>query len=209
VTAGYDRNRVSIEKLPIEGIRIDRIHGKQYRVAPRFYAVKDGNLRTKGTWTIELHAKPVERSDGSVHEATVVKVALAPRHASIRMASITRQSIMIVPATRGKYAGLPYAHVTFREPDAFGGKRTASKGDKNALPDWFVRHYGRRIRLRETVQGKIQSEDVVGARLSKFHDIKQVVAFDAWEDEQFIRLFFLMRIFSAERAFKFDSLSHV
>lgn len=199
----YNRDAITIRRLPIEGVRIDCVHGKEYRVEPRLYAVKDANLRTKGDWTVELHAKLVERRDGSAQEATVVRVALAPRRANVRIASLTRQSIMIIPATKGKYAGRPYAHVTFREPQVFGGKKTAGRGEKDALPEWFLRRYSRQIRLRETVQGKIQSDDGVGARLSKFHDVKQVVVFPEWDDMEFIRLFFMMRVFSAEQDFKF------
>lgn len=205
MNATYDKNGIRIQKLPIQGVRVERVHGKEYCVAPRFYSVKDANLRTRGEWTVELHAKQVERSDGSAHEATVVKIALAPSRASIRMASLSRQSIMVQPANKGRYAGLPYAHITFREPQALGGKKTAGRGEKSLLPDWFRQRYARRIRLRETVQGKIQSDDDVGARLGRFHDIKQVVVFDSWDDAEFIKLFFIMRVFSADQGFSFTS----
>jgi len=205
VNATYDSGGILIERLPIDGVRIDRVHGKEYRVVPRFYSVKDSNLRTKGSWTVELHTKRVQKADGSSHEAIVVRIALAPRRAGNRMASLTRQSIMIQSATKGKYSGLPYAHITFREPQAFGGKRTAGRGEKDSLPSWFSERYRRRIRLRETVQGKVISDDVVGARLSKFHDVKQVITFDSWDDLEFIRLFFMMRVFAADQGFKFNA----
>lgn len=197
----YNPADVSIQKLPIKGVRTDRVHGKEYRVKPRFYAVNDRNLKVPGEWTVELHAKLVERNNGSAQEVTIVKVALAPLRTTIRMASLTRQSIMIVPATQGRYEGLPYAHVSFREVQSFGGRQTATRGEKDALPSWFPKSYARRLRLRATVQGKIQSDDIVGKRLGRFHDIKQVLVFDEWDDEEFIRFFFLLRVFSAEQGF--------
>lgn len=45
----------------------------------------------------------------------------------------------------------------------------------------------------------------MGQRLSKYHDIKQVIVFDDWNDEEFIRLFFMMRVFSADQEFEFRS----
>lgn len=201
----YDTGAIEISRVPIDGVRIDRVHGKSYRVAPRYYVVRDRNLRVRGAWVIELHTKQVTEPNGAVHEATVVKALLAPKTASKRMTSLTRQSIMFQPGRQGKYRGLPYAHITFREPDALGGKRTAGRGQKGALPTWFNRRYGRRTRLRETVQGKVISDDAVGQRLSKYHDIKQVVVLDEWDDEEFIRLFFMMRVFTSEQGYVFEA----
>ena len=31
----YDLNRLEIEQCPIRGVRIDRVHGQEYRVKPR------------------------------------------------------------------------------------------------------------------------------------------------------------------------------
>ena len=124
----YDTDDIEISRLPIAGVRIDHVHGNSYRVAPRYYVVRDRNLHVRGAWVIELHTKKVEESSGAVHEATVVKVLLAPMTASKRMTSLTRQSIMFQPGREGRYRGLPYAHITFREPDALGGKRTAGRG---------------------------------------------------------------------------------
>jgi hypothetical protein len=121
------------------------------------------------------------------------------------MAMLTRQSNMLQPATKGKYAGRPYTHITFRDPGVFGGKRTADRGVKALLPEWFRRTYGRRIGLRQTAQGKVLSDDAVGQRLSKYNDIKQVIGFDYWNDEEFIRLFFMMSVFSADKEFEFRS----
>lgn len=200
----YDNDAIVISRLAISGIRIDRVHGNSYRVEPRYYVVRDRNLCVRGAWVIELHTKQVEERNGAVHESTVVKVLLAPKTASKRMASLTRQSIMFQPGKEGRYRGLPYAHITFREPDVLGGKRTAGRGQKGALPSWFKRQYGRRTRLRVTVQGKVISYNVVGQRLSKYHDVKQVVVLDEWDDEEFIRLFFMMRVFSSEQGYVFE-----
>lgn len=205
VTDAYDPKLVRIERLPLEGVRIDRVHGREYVVTPRYYLVRDKNLRVHGAWMIELHQKLVERNSGEVQEATIVRAAMAPTRASKRMAALTRQSIMIVPATQGAYAGRPYAHVSFRPPQAQGGRRTATRGQKDSLPDWFSRIYGRRVRLRSTVQGRIQSGTVVGKRLSKFHDIKQVVVFDEWSDDHFIRFFFVVRVYAADRGYAFEA----
>jgi hypothetical protein len=169
--------------------------------------VKDGNLKVLGNWMIELHKKLVERTSGDVQEVTIVRAAMAPPKASVRMASLTRQSIMIVPATKGHYKGYAYAHISFRPVQTRGGRRTAARGQKDALPGWFSRLYKRRIRLRETVQGKIQSNNVVGKRLSKFHDIKQVIIFDEWRDEDFIRFFFIVRVYAADLGFTFGAQS--
>lgn len=201
----YDPAQLSIRSIPLSGVRIDRVHGKEYRVEPRFYGVVDKNLTTGGEWIIELHRKLVARSSGEVQEVLIVRPALAPRRASSKMVSLTRQSIMIVPATRGKYEKRPYAHVSFRQAQSFGGRRTASRGQKNALPNWFLKLYKRRLRLRATVQGKIHSDDVVGIRLSKFHDAKQVLVFDEWNDEDFIRFFFVVRVYANDQGFTFDS----
>ena len=146
----YDPKRVLIEKLPLKGVRVDRVHGEEYLVAPRLYRVMDGNLRTPGEWTVELHKKFVERSSGDRQEVTIVRAAMAPLQTSIRMASLTRQSIMIVPAKKGRYEGRPYAHVSFRPTQTRGGRRTAARGEKEALPAWFSRLYGRRIRPPNT-----------------------------------------------------------
>ena len=201
---GYQPELVSIEPVPIKGLRIDRVHGQEFRVKPRLYSVSDMNLKTRGLWTIELYPRQVANKDGVIHQALVVSAFLAPSNASNRMAQLTRQSIMIQPATQGAYAGRPYAHITFREPGSWGGKTTAGRGEKEKLPEWFLSLYKRRIRLRKTIQGKVQSDDAVGKRLSKFHDIKQVVVFDAWEDNQFILLYMSMRVFSAEIGFAFN-----
>jgi hypothetical protein len=184
-------------------LRIDRVHGIEFRVKPRLYEVRDGNIKTRGSWFIELFPKQVANKDGVTHEALVISPFLAPSNASNRMAQLTRQSIMVQPATAGAYAGRPYAHITFREPGSWGGKRTAGRGEKESLPGWFLSLYKRKIRLRKTVQGKVQSDDEVGQRLSKFHDIKQVVVFDDWNDQDFVRFFMAMRVFSAERGFAF------
>jgi hypothetical protein len=201
----YEPRKVSVERLTLKGVRVDRVHGKEYLVAPRYYRVKDGNLKASGDWTIELHRKLVERSSGTEQEVTIVRALMAPLRSSVRMASLTRQSIMIVPATKGAYRERPYAHVSFRPVQTQGGRRTASRGQKGTLPEWFQRIYGRRIRLRATVQGKIESESAVGRRLSKFHDIKQVVVFDDWIDEDFIRFFFVVRIYAADLGFTYES----
>ena len=78
VEVQYDKDAIEINRLPIAGVRIDRVHGNSYRVAPRYYVVRDRNLRVRGTWVIELHTKQVEECKGAVHEATVVKVELPP-----------------------------------------------------------------------------------------------------------------------------------
>jgi len=201
MTRSYESDCIAIERLSIEGVRIDRIHGNSYFVYPRLYSVRDDNLKAKGPWIVELHNKQVPNKDGTSHEATVVTISLAPKRASKHMASLTRQSIMVQPAGQGTYRGRPYAHVTFRDPEALGGKETAGRGEKDLLPAWFKRRYGRRLRLRRTVQGKVTSTHEVGKRLAKYHDIKQVVVFDDWQDEEFIKLFFAMRVFAAETGF--------
>jgi hypothetical protein len=205
VTDEYDPKQVLIERLPLKGVRVDRVHGREYIVNPRYYRVNDANLRTRGDWTVELHKKLVERTSGDLQEVTIVKALMAPMRASVRMASLTRQSIMIVPGTLGSYKGRPYAHVSFRPAQTAGGRRTAARGEKGHLPEWFSRLYKRRLRLRATVQGKIASSSVVGRRLSKFHDIKQVITFADWNDEEFIRFFFVVRIYAADLGFSFGS----
>ncbi|MGD9597154.1 MAG: hypothetical protein AB7G76_09545 [Steroidobacteraceae bacterium] len=205
MSKAYDPAKLSIRSIPLNGVRIDRVHGKEYRVEPRFYGVVDKNLATGGEWIVELHRKLVARSSGEVQDALIVRPALAPRRASSKMVSLTRQSIMIVPATKGKYEGRPYAHISFRQAQSFGGRRTASRGEKDALPEWFLEHYKRKLRLRATVQGKIHSDDAVGIRLSKFHDAKQVLIFDEWKDEDFIRFFFIVRVYANDQGFTFES----
>ena len=199
----YDPKAVEITTVPLKGALIERVHGKAYRIKPRFYAVSDGNLRTRGTWVAQIHDKKVRDKDGFIHDASVISVFLAPANASIRMISLTRQSIMVQPATVGRYAGRPYAHVTFRDPQQFGGKKTVGRGERDELPDWFMNSYGRRLRLRKTVQGAVESDSDFGQRMGAYHDIKQVVVFPDWDDEEFIRYFFMMRIFSVEQGYEF------
>ena len=200
----YDPAKIDIELIPLKGARIDHVHGKEYRVKPRLYSVADGNLKTRGTWVTQLHDKKVRAKDGTIHEVTVVSVFLAPANSSKRMIAFTRQSIMVQIATVGRYRGLPYAHVTFRDPQQFGGKKTAGRGQRGELPAWFKKRYGRRMRLRKTVQGAVESDSEVGQRLGAFHDIKQVVVFPAWDDQEFIRYFFMMRVFSVENGYEFS-----
>lgn len=202
----YDPTLVSIEKLAISGTRVERVHGEEYVVTPRFYSVCDRNLSRKGAWLLELYEKLLSRAHGDDQRVTIVTAALAPADSPPRMASLTRQSIMIVPGMLGKYRGMPYAHVSFREAQSFGGRRTAVRGGKDVLPEWFLERYSRRLRLRKTVQGRVQSDHKAVKHLTKYHDNKQVVVFDAWDDEQFIRLFLLTRIYAADKGFKLASV---
>jgi len=196
---------LEIEECSVRGARIDRVHGKEYRVKPRLYLVRDKNIPISGQWLVQLHEKHVVEGSGDSHKATIVSIMLAPLRANNRMTGLTRQSIMIQPASEGKHAGKPYAHVTFRPPGQHGGKKTAVKGQKDNLPAWFLRRYKRKIRLRRTVMGKVQSESSVGKRLGKYHDIKEVVVFDEWDDFEFIQYFFMMRVFSAFLGFNLDT----
>ena len=77
-SADYDIQKVEIEECTITGVRIDRVHGQDYRVKPRLYLVRDGNLRTRGQWTVQLHPKWIAEKNGGSHEATVVSIFLAP-----------------------------------------------------------------------------------------------------------------------------------
>lgn len=198
----YDPNAVEITLLPIKGSCMERVHGQTYIVQPRLYSVSDKNLKTRGSWVAQVHEKRKVDQNGVTHESLVISIFLAPSNASHRMISLTRSSIMVQQAAVGRYAGKPYIHVTFRDPEGFGGKRTAGRGERTELPDWFMAHYSNRLRLRKTVQGAVQSDSEVGQRLATFHDIKQVVVFPYWDDEQFIRLFFLMRVFSVEQGYE-------
>ena len=203
--ADYDSTMLEIEECSVRGVRIDRVHGKEYRVKPRLYLVRDKNIPISGQWLVQLHEKHVVEGSGDSHKATIVSIMLAPLRANNRMTGLTRQSIMIQPASEGKHAGKPYAHVTFRPPGQHGGKKTAVKGQKDNLPAWFLRRYKRKIRLRRTVMGNVQSESSVGKRLGKYHDIKEVVVFDEWDDFEFVRYFFMMRVFSAFLGFNLDT----
>lgn len=89
----YQPELVSIEQVPIKGLRIDRVHGNEFRVKPRLYTVSDTNLKTRGLWTIELYPKQITNKDGLTHKALVVSAFPAPSSASNRMAQLTRQSI--------------------------------------------------------------------------------------------------------------------
>ena len=200
----YDPAKLEIEKCSIRGVRIDRVHAKEYRVKPRLYLVRDKNIPIGGQWLVQLHDKHVVEGSGDSHKATVISIMLAPLRANNRMTALTRQSIMIQPATQGKHVGKPYAHVTFRPPGQRGGKKTAVRGQKDYLPGWFLQRYKRKIRLRRTVKGKVQSDSDVGKRLGKYHDIKEVVVFDDWDDIEFVRYFFMMRVFSAFHGFSLE-----
>ena len=200
----YDPEKLEIEKCLIRGVRIDRVHGQEYRVKPRLYLVRDKNIPISGQWLVQLHEKHVVEGNGDSHKATVVSIMLAPLRANNRMTALTRQSIMIQPASKGKHVGKPYAHVTFRPPGEHGGKKTAVRGQKDYLPGWFLQRYKRRIRLRKTVKGKVQSDSTVGKRLGKYHDIKEVVVFAEWDDCEFVRYFFMMRVFSAFHGFSLE-----
>ena len=191
---------VEITRLPIEGLRIDRIFQGEYKVAPRLYSVIDRNLKAKGPWVVELFERRVQERTGRTHVARVLSVALAPKRASKRMVSLTRQSILSQPAKKRPFTGKPYVHVTFRDPQAFGGKETAARGERELLPSWLD-HYQSRLRLRETVQGKVKSRTKVGRTLGGVHDSKQVIVLKDNSDEELIRLFFAMRVFSAEKGF--------
>jgi hypothetical protein len=199
----YDNKKLQIRDCPIKGVRVDRVHGKSYKVKPRFYFVKDGNLPVKGEWLFQIHPKKVVDRSGREYEATILSIFLAPRTATNKMINLTRQSITVQSAGMGSFKGRPYAHVTFRPLEGQGGKKTASRGQKDSLPAWFKSRYGRMLKLRRTVQGQVQSEHEVGRRLGKYHDTKQVVVFKSWDDHEFIRYFFLMRVLSAYEGFDF------
>ena len=202
----YDPSKLEIEQCSIRGVRIDRVHGQEYRVKPRLYLVREKNLPIGGQWLVQLHEKHVVEGTGDLHKATIVSLMLAPLRASNRMTALTRQSIMIQPASSGKHVGKPYAHITFRPPGQRGGKKTAVRGQKDHLPGWFLQRYKRKIRLRRTVKGNVQSDSNVGKRLGKYHDIKEVVVFDEWDDVEFVRYFFMMRIFSAFHGFSLEPI---
>ena len=202
----YDPSKLEIEQCSIRGVRIDRVHGQEYRVKPRLYLVREKNLPIGGQWLVQLHEKHVVEGTGDSHKATIVSVMLAPLRASTRMTALTRQSIMIQPASTGKHVGKPYAHITFRPPGQHGGKKTAVRGQKDHLPGWFLQRYKRKIRLRRTVKGNVQSDSNVGKRLGKYHDIKEVVVFDEWDDVEFVRYFFMMRVFSAFHGFSLEPI---
>lgn len=51
----YDPASIEIWQLDLIGTRINRVHGKEFRVRPRFYSVRDKNLHNPGTWIVELH----------------------------------------------------------------------------------------------------------------------------------------------------------
>ena len=189
----YDFDKVFISACDLKGAMIERVHGKQARIKPRFYRVRDNNLKTRGEWIVQLHEKKIEEKSGGKH------------HAKTEMVLLTRQSIMIQEGKIGKYKGKPYAHITFRKPGQRGGKKTAGRGQKDELPRWFMDRYKRKMKLRSTVQGKVTSEFEAGKRLGKFHDIKQVVVFKDWDDEELIRYFFIMRVFSVEQGYELSS----
>jgi hypothetical protein len=42
----------------------------------------------------------------------------------------------------------------------------------------------------------VTSNSTEGRRLARFHDRAQVVIFDNWDDAEFIRYFFALRVFS-------------
>jgi len=202
--SSYDFTQLEITPLLMTGSRIDRVHGKEYMVVPRFYEVRDRNLKGNGKWIVEIHPKRVEEKNGGEHEALVLTPSLAPPRASRRMAMLTRQSIMIQAGIKGNHKGKPYAHVSFRPAEGVGGRKTAGRGQKDSLPSWFPARYRRMMRLRQTVQGKVISDDPVGKRLGHYHDIKQVVVFKEWDDQEFIRYFFSVRVFSALSDFAFE-----
>lgn len=56
----YDFNKVDILACDLKGAMIERVHGNQVRIKPRFYRVRDGNLKTRGEWVVQLHEKKVK-----------------------------------------------------------------------------------------------------------------------------------------------------
>ncbi len=193
---------VEIEPLDLKGARVEHVHGKEYKIMPRYFRVMDGNLKAKGPWIMELSEKLVEEKDGRLHEATVVSVMLAPTRASTRMTGLTRQSITVQPGKKGRYKNLPHVHVTFREPNSKESKKTAGRGEREYLPKWLFAEFHNRLRLRETVQGKVKMKKK-HSHLGKSHDVKQVIVFPKWDDQEFIRLFFMMRVFTADQGYGF------
>lgn len=199
----YDANAISIRPLPIKGQRIDRVRGSEYRSTVRLYAVRDENLTAKGDWIVEVAEKQARKRQGQSRARLALKVFLAPGSATRHMTLLTRHSIIVLASEVARYRDRPHVHVTFRPVGAQGGKRTAKKAERELLPPWFLKHYKSRLRLRETVQGKVTSEHESGRRLGKFHDSKQVVVFRDWDEVEFIKLLFVMRVFAADQGFEY------
>ena len=82
--SSYDFTQLEITPLLMTGSRIDRVHGKEYMVVPRFYEVRDRNLKGNGKWIVEIHPKRVEekkrwRARGScTHSESGSSPSIAP-----------------------------------------------------------------------------------------------------------------------------------
>jgi len=194
----YIPAKVTVRDTGITGLRIDRAHSKNTVVKPRIYEVRDANMPFKGAWYMQVMPKWVETKAkaSKEREALVLSVFAVPTGVRRAMIGLTRRSIMVQGCSAGQYKGRPYCHLSFRPLNQHGGKKTLSKGQRDKLPPWITSLYGRRIRLRKTVQGKATSDKKEGKRLAKVHDRKQVIIFDRWDDVEFIRYFFALRVFS-------------
>jgi len=121
------------------------------------------------------------------------------------MIGLTRRSIMVQGCSVGQYKGRPCCHLSFRPLNQPGGRKTLSRGQRDQLPPWIKRLYGRRVRLRRTVQGRATSTTDFGKRMVRYHDKRQVVVFNEWDDAEFIRYFFVLRVFSEFQGYTFGS----
>lgn len=196
---------MTVRDTGIAGLRIDRAHGKNSVVKPRIYEVRDGNMPFKGAWYVQMMPKWVETKAraSKEREALVISVFTVPTGVQRSMVGLTRRSIMIQGCSVGQYKGRPYAHLSFRPLNQHGGKKTLRRGQRDQLPPWIQSLYGRRIRLRRTVQGKATSDKAFGKKMGKFIDKKQVIIFDRWDDAEFIRYFFALRVFSEFMGYTF------
>lgn len=206
-TAQYAPRKVTVKDTGVTGLRIDRAHGKNSLVKPRIYEVKDANMPYKGAWYVQIMPKWVETKAkaSKEREALVVSVFAVPVGVRQAMVGLTRRSIMVQGCSVGQYKGRPYCHLSFRPLNQHGGKRTLSRGQRDQLPPWIKRLYGRRVRLRRTVQGRATSDKAFGRKMAKHIDRKQVIIFDRWDDAEFIRYFFVLRVFSEYQGYTFGS----
>lgn len=107
-----------------------------------FYTVKDTNFRSLNQWTIAIRVPNVPRGN------VIVQPIRTPGKKV--WAGIERKAIVLVRATKHPYRKKVYCKLNLADPTGGKTKKGARRGDRSALPKWFV-FFENRMRLKQTV----------------------------------------------------------